>query len=75
MSQVGGETRRKRFGNLKLGTGLVAGLITFVPFGIVTAALWGWFAGESDLNGGGWAVALVGLAAGFGVGGFVASES
>ncbi len=74
MSQVGGETGRKRFGNLRLGAGIVAGLVTFAPFGVVTSALWGWWSGGSNLGGGGWAVLLIGLAAASGVGGFVASE-
>lgn len=75
MSQVGEETGHKRFGNFRFGAGIVAGLVAFAPFGVVTAALWGWWSGESDLNGGGWAVVVLGLAAGLGVGGFVASES
>ncbi|MGH3760436.1 hypothetical protein [Actinophytocola sp.] len=74
MSQVGEETRRKRFGNLKLGTGIIAGLVGFAPFGVVASALWGWWSGESDMHGGGWAVVVIGLAAGSLVGGFVASE-
>lgn len=75
MSQVGGPTRRKRFGNLRLGAGIIAGLIAFAPFAVVAAAVWGWWSGESDMNGGGWAVVVIGLAAGFATGGFVASES
>jgi len=75
MSQVGAETGRKRFGNLKLGAGIIAGFVAFAPFGVATAAVWGWFSGESDINGGGWAIVLIGLAAGLLVGGFVASES
>ena len=75
MSQVGEETGRKRFGNYKLLAGIIAGLVAFAPFGVVTAALWGWWSGESHMNGGGWAVIVIGLAAGLAVGGFVASES
>jgi hypothetical protein len=75
MSQVGEETGRKRFGNLKMGAGIIAGLVAFVPFGVVASALWGWWTGGSDMNGGGWAVVVIGLAAGLCVGGFVASES
>jgi hypothetical protein len=75
MSQVGGPTGGKRSGNLKLGAGIVAGLIGFAPFGVVTSAIWGWWSGESHLTGGGWAVMVIGLAAGLCVGGFVASES
>lgn len=73
MSQVGQETGHKRFGNLRLGAGIIAGLVAFAPFGVVTAALWGWWTGESHVNGGGWAVIVLGLAAGLAVGGFVAS--
>jgi hypothetical protein len=75
MSQVGEETGRKRFGNLRLTAGIIAGLVAFAPFGVVTAALWGWWSGESHVNGAGWAFVVLGLAAGLGVGGFVASES
>lgn len=75
MSQVGQETGHKRFGNFRLVAGIIAGLVAFAPFGVVTAALWGWWSGESHVNGGGWAVIVIGLAAGLGVGGFVASES
>jgi hypothetical protein len=75
MSQVGAETgRRKRFGNLRLGAGIIAGLVAFLPFGIAASAVWGWWSGESNMVGGGWAIVVLGLAAGFGVGGFVASE-
>ena len=75
MSQVGGPTKRKRFGNLKLGAGIIAGLIGFAPFGLVASAIWGWWSGESHMSGGGWAIVVIGLAAGFAAGGFVASES
>ena len=76
MSQVGQEAgRRKRFGNLRLGAGIIAGLVAFMPFAVAASAVWGWWSGESDLNGGGWAIVVIGLAAGLGVGGFVASES
>ena len=75
MSQVGQETGRKRFGNLRLGAGIIAGLVAFMSFGLATSAVWGWWSGESNLNGGGWAIIVIGLAAGLGVGGFVASES
>jgi hypothetical protein len=73
MSQVGQETGHKRFGNLRLGAGIIAGLVAFAPFAVVTAALWGWWTGESHITGGGWAVVVLGLAAGLAVGGFVAS--
>lgn len=74
MSQVGGPAKRKRLAGLRLGAGLIAGLVAFAPFGVVTAAIWGWWSGESHVNGGGWAVMIIGLAAGFAAGGFVASE-
>jgi len=75
MSQVGQEGPRRRFGNLRLLPGLIAGFVAFMPFAVATSAVWGWWSGESDLNGAGWAIAVIGLAAGLGVGGFVASES
>ncbi|HEV7652270.1 MAG TPA: hypothetical protein VGP26_29305 [Actinophytocola sp.] len=76
MNQVGQEMGpRRRFGNLRLVAGIIAGLVAFMPFGVATSAVWGWWSGESDLNGAGWAIIVLGLAAGLGVGGFVASES
>lgn len=75
MSQVGGPTKGKRLANLRLGAGIIAGLVAFAPFAVATAAIWGWWSGESHVNGGGWAVMIIGLAAGFAAGGFVASES
>jgi hypothetical protein len=76
MSQVGGTEGGRRTSNLKIGTGIIAGLITLVPFALVTTVVWGWWGdSDADWNGGGWAILLVGLAAAFGVGGFAASES
>lgn len=74
MSQVGETTGRKHFANLRLGAGIMAGLVSFLPFVAVAGAIWGWWSGESNMNGGGWAVIVLGLAAALSVGGFVASE-
>lgn len=65
----------RRGSTLRLGAGIVGGLVMFVPFALVASAFWGWWSGTSDLNGAGWATIVIGLAAGLVVGGFVASES
>jgi len=75
MSEVGG-TEGRHTSNLKIGTGIIAGLLTLTPFALVTTLVWGWWGdGDLDWNGGGWAILLIGLAAAMGVGGFAASES
>jgi hypothetical protein len=74
MSQVGAGGKR-RFRDLKLVSGIIAGVIMFVPFGLITTIVWGWWGdAESNVNGVGWAFALVGLAAAMVVGGIVASS-
>jgi len=73
-ARAGGKAGRRRT-TLRLGAGLIGGLVAFVPFGLVTSAFWGWWQGESNWGGGGWAVLVMGLGVGALVGGFVASES
>ncbi|OLF07230.1 hypothetical protein BLA60_28950 [Actinophytocola xinjiangensis] len=73
-ARAGGKAGRKRTG-LRLGAGLIGGLVAFTPFGLVTSAFWGWWQGESNWGASGWAVVIIGLGVGALVGGFVASES
>jgi hypothetical protein len=74
MSQVGAGGKR-RFRDLKLVSGLIAGILMFLPFGLITSIVWGWWGdADANVNGVGWAFALVGLAAGMVVGGIVASS-
>ena len=74
MSQVGAGGKR-RLRDLKLVSGVIAGIIMFVPFGLITTIVWGWWGeAESNVNGVGWAFALIGLAAAVVVGGIVASS-
>lgn len=72
-ARAAGRAGRRRT-SLRIGAGLLGGLVTFVPFGLISASVWGWFQGESSWSGGGWAVTVIGLAAGMGVASFVASE-
>lgn len=72
MTPVPGPSRGS---NLKIGTGIIAGLVTLAPFGLVASVLWGWWGDESNWDSGGWVTMLIGLAAALSVGGFVASES
>lgn len=76
MSPVGDSGRRKVGGDLKLGVGVLGGLIAFAPFALVASVLWGWWSGSADVNWGpgGWAFVIIGLAAGFSVGAFLASD-
>ncbi|GAB3469540.1 hypothetical protein [Actinophytocola sediminis] len=67
--------KRRRRSGLRIGTGIIGGLLMFLPFGLAASALWGWWQGESTWDGAGWAVVVIGLGAGALVGGFVASES
>jgi hypothetical protein len=64
----------RRRSDLRIGVGLAGGLMMFVPFGLTASAFWGWWQGESNWNGAGWATVVIGLGAGALVGGFVASE-
>jgi len=73
-ARAGGRAGRRR-SNLRIGAGFIGGLVTFAPFVLVTTAVWGWWQGESSWSGGGWAILVMGLAAGFAVGAFVASDS
>lgn len=76
MNQVGdARATGRRKSNLHWTSGIIAGLVTFVPFGLMASAFWGWWQNEMNWGSGGWATVLIGLAAGFSVGGFVASES
>lgn len=72
MTPVGGSSKGS---NLKIGSGVIAGLVTLVPFGVVASVLWGWWGDDTDWSTGGWVTLLIGLAAALSVGGFVASES
>jgi hypothetical protein len=73
MSQVGdaGQHSGRR---IRWVAGTVSGLIAFAPFALVTAIVWGFFADEVDVNAAGWAILLVGLAAGLTLGGYVATN-
>lgn len=73
-ARAGGGAGRRKSG-LRLGAGLIGGLLMFTPFGLMASALWGWWSGESNWNGAGWATVVIGLGLGALVGGFVASES
>jgi hypothetical protein len=73
MSQVGdagGHSGRR----IRWVAGIISGLICLLPFGVLTAAVWGWWQGESDLNAGGFAILLIGLALALCVGGYVATS-
>lgn len=76
MSQVGAPTGRSHWwSDLKLGAGIVGGLLVMFPFGLIASAIWGWWGGEQNWGAGGWVTVLIGLTAALCVGGFVASES
>jgi hypothetical protein len=72
-ARAGGRAGRRR-SDLRLGAGLVGGLVTFAPFALIATILWGWWAGEASWGSGGWVAVLIGAAAGFGIGGLVASQ-
>jgi hypothetical protein len=59
---------------LKIVAGIIAGLVVFMPFGIVASVLWGWWGDETNWGPGGWATVLLGLSAASAMGGFVASD-
>jgi hypothetical protein len=75
MSQVGdiGGRRERR---IRWLAGIIAGLVVFLPFVLITSAVWGfWGDDEVDIGGGGFAVLLIGLAIGSTLGGFVATHN
>jgi hypothetical protein len=70
--RAGGKAGRRR-SNLRIVPGIIGGVVTLIPFGVVTSTIWGWWQGESTWSGGGWAILVIGLAAAFAVAAFVAS--
>ena len=71
MSQVGDSAQHGR--RIRWGAGIVAGLVGLLPFALLTSVFWGLWDGEFDVGPGGFAMLLIGLAAGFTVGAFVAT--
>jgi hypothetical protein len=74
MSPVGGPEGKPRRTELKLVSGLIAGLAVFLPFGILAGVLWGWWFHDDGSNSAGWVVTVLGLAGAFSMGAFVASD-
>lgn len=72
-ARAGGKAGRRK-SNLRWGAGLFGGLLMFVPFGLIASVFWGWWQGEANWGGAGWATVLIGLGLGSLVGGFVASS-
>jgi hypothetical protein len=72
MSQVGDAAKHGR--NYRWGAGIVAGVVGLLPFALVTSALWGFWGGGVDINGAGFAVLILGLAAAGSLGGYVATS-
>ncbi|OLF15596.1 hypothetical protein [Actinophytocola xanthii] len=72
-ARAAGRAGRRR-SDLRLGAGLVGGLLIFFPFGLIATILWGWWEGEANWGSGGWVNVLIGAAAGFAVGAVVASS-
>jgi peptidoglycan/LPS O-acetylase OafA/YrhL len=73
MSQVGdaaGHGRKYRW-----GAGIVACVVALLPFLLVTSAIWGFWGDEVSINGAGFAVLVLGLAAGVSLGGWVATNT
>jgi hypothetical protein len=73
MSQVG-DAGKHGGRRIRWVAGLVGGLVGLFPFALITTAIWGWWSGESHLNAGGFAVLVIGLAAGLSLGGYVATN-
>jgi len=73
MSQVGdiGGRRERR---IRWVAGIIAGLVGFLPFVLITTAVWGFWGDEINIGGGGFAILLIGLAIGTTLGGFVATH-
>lgn len=71
MSQVGDAAEHDR--RVRWVAGIIAGLVGLAPFGVLTTVFWGFWQGEAEFNAPGWAMLLIGLAAGLTVGGYVAT--
>jgi hypothetical protein len=72
MSQV--DVGKQGGRRIRWAAGIISGLVAFAPFVLVTSIVWGFFGDEVDVNGAGWAILLVGLAAGVALGGYVATN-
>ena len=73
MSQVG-EGGSKSGRRIRWVAGILSGLVGFMPFALVTTVVWGWWSGDANANAGGWAILLIGLAAGLSIGGYIATS-
>lgn len=74
MSEVG-DAGRHRGGPIRWGLGLVGGIVGLAPFVPLALAIWGAFRGHLVINGGGFAVLLIGLVVGLCLGGYMATQS
>lgn len=74
MSQVGDGPQHGSGRRIRWVAGIIAGLVGLMPFALLTSVFWGLWDGEFEVGPGGWATLLIGLAAGFTVGGFVATH-
>lgn len=74
MSQVGDAAGGGSGRRIRWLAGILSGLVGFLPFAIVATVLWGFWSDDVNLNAGGWAVLLIGLAAGLSVGGYIATS-
>lgn len=74
MSQVGDAAGGGSGRRIRWVAGILSGLVGFLPFAIVATVLWGFWSDDVNLNAGGWAVLLIGLAAGLSVGGYIATS-
>ncbi|TDV47129.1 hypothetical protein [Actinophytocola oryzae] len=72
MSQVG-DAGKHSGRRVRWLAGTIAGLVCLMPFALVTSVFWGFWGGDVELNGPGWATLLIGVGAALTVGGYVAT--
>jgi hypothetical protein len=68
MTPVGGSVGRRRT-ELRIVPGLIGALVVLLPFAVLAGYLW-----AQGVTSGGWVVTVLGLAAAFSMGAFVASD-
>jgi hypothetical protein len=73
MSQVG-DAGKHGGRRIRWVAGLVGGLVGLFPFALIATAAWGWWSGEAEFNGVGFAFLVVGLAVGLSLDGYVATS-
>jgi hypothetical protein len=73
MSQVGDAAKHGR--SYRWVAGIIAGGVALLPFLLVTSAMWGFWGDEVNVDSGGFAVLVLGLAAAGSLGGYVATST